>query len=354
MQTLPDPNKQPKVAFSLAIDQEFFLPLDQMSTSRGRPANDVIAQLRIALTAACAVMARSSKWLWFQSLGSAKSSLTQAEFRFKLYQDQLSDASAVLQRIPNVNLLMLFVCALAAPIAVSAEIGTTFFVLPSLLNIPSNTWLGVAVGCTPLVATVAVKLAFDWLFHAIAVGRSNAAGSWPHKLAIVLDSSLYMGVLVANILMAADLAMGREEAFRIINALSDPTATLVVDQQVIHKLLLSVGIVAMIDSALALGKLARLCEEFRQRYKAKREVIVLRTKVEAAHKEVAEATAHQAGEQYQWDEREEKAAELKEAHQQKYLVKIAELEALGTSKQLSRSELVTALLAPGTDPLSVN
>jgi hypothetical protein len=60
-----------------------------------------------------------------------------------------------------------------APLAVGAEVAMTLFVLPGLLNIPPKSPLGVAVACTPLVATEAVKHALDWLFAAAASGRSR-------------------------------------------------------------------------------------------------------------------------------------------------------------------------------------
>lgn len=344
----------------IVVDRDLFLKLDQIE---GRPADAVLDQIEQSLPPFSRILARVNKQMWRRSLELAKTSLTHAKALFEDLSQRLDEATSKLRNIPRVNPLWMFFNGTVALIAVLCDIGLTCFVLPSILNIPARSALGIAVGCTPLVATLVIKELLERIQDTLAGYRSRPEGSWANRIATAVEHLFWAGFLAVNVVMLVKLAMGRLEAEKLLKALLDLTGTQRVpelDQAVVGSLLLWVGLVAVFDSALVIQKLMKQVHQRRDRREAEKQVISLRQELETVRKELLRAEAHAACEQAEWEEHQQRMAEIEEVVQQRDRVTLAEIRSREQAPEPEPvlAQVINRMLAPpaasGGTPQRVN
>lgn len=170
-----------------------------------------------------------------------------------------------------------------------AELAFTLMTLPFLLNIPANSFLGVAVAIAPTTALVVLDLVFARLFeNPWERMRSKTAGSRLQRfMAVALMAMFLTAIAALNLQTIKLLAEAREEAGEIarqdFDAEDAEAPKMEINHELIREAVIAISITVAADGALLL--LLGLIELNRSRRhtNARKEVEQRRTEEAALH-----------------------------------------------------------------------
>lgn len=330
-------------------DTRLFPDLDQV---QGRPDDATLDQMDQAAGYMSRIIASTSRVYWRRELSAACARARQARFEYEDVRDRLTGALQRFARTQFPNRWLLALSLAVSLVAIGGDIGLTWLVLPTLLNIPPRSPLGFSLGCTPLIATAVLKHLFDRMFEAIEFYCAKPEGSWARRTAGIVDLLFHAALLSLNVVMLVKLGLGREEAAKILQSLVDLVSDAPVppiDRGLVGSLVIWVGLVGVLDSALVVGKLIKQLHEMAQRRSAKREVTNLRKEAGERHRELGEAEAKEGCLREEWQEHPDREREIGDAMHSRARAKLAEIRGRSRGRRPTLREIVASALVPGDE-----
>jgi len=221
---------------------------------QGRPVDPVLTEMEKNVHAKAKMLASLNRLRWLKDVSQsatatrvAKSLLASAQDRLTLLRDQV--AKSVRPSLPVLGLV-----AVAVLIGISVELGLCATVLPALLGIRPDSILGILMGGLTLLLTVALEQLLDPQIRTLEGCLRERAGGRRQLAAqcICAVSAAAFGAL--NIFALYEIAMAREEAAKLIQALLDVSRTDLpqFNPSVVAMTVIWVGIATVVDCSLLL------------------------------------------------------------------------------------------------------
>jgi len=291
---------------------------------------------------------------WFEELEQAKAATQLAHSQVEEIKQHLADSLRELAQSGPANIAKLVVCLLCWVVCAAGEFAITWSTIPFVLNIPEDSFLGVAVSAVPVAALTVL----EWVIaraleepYQAAVKSVDIAPSPRRRMAKGLMGAFLGILLVGNLYTVRLLANAREESATLRRNLErdageteEPVNTRIIDQAII-----AVSLAVVVDGALLFLLATRDLKNLGRRARARVRVALCRQRLPALEGAYLGARADEAGRARIWDEREARAGVVVEEFRSRHLLELQQIldREPATRPPVALEEMVDAALARG-------
>jgi hypothetical protein len=280
---------------------------------------------------------------WWQSLQTAIAVHQLATSDYQESEDEMRAAHAELKSHSLAQLIRFVVCLLCWFTCIAGEFAITYSTLPFLLDIPEDSFLGVAISAV----VVAMLTVVEWGIARVLEEPWSRASDAAHAMSGVLRAAIssimvvFVVVLLAgNVYTVQLLSPAREEAMKLRENLTNqntaPPAP--VDQPTIDRAITAISVAVVIDGSILFLALLADLRSLDRRMRARLQLWRLSRRLPELRNAMLQAQAAEAVQQRQWDERVSRIAALQAEFRDRCM---CELQAAMERKPPAMPELTT-------------
>ena len=326
---------------------EPFIDLDQV---KGRPDDETLRQMEKNVAVKAAIQRSLNTKRWYAALIRAKGQCAILRFARDAAQNRLSGAKDALKRTEEVHYPLLILMAASVVVALFVEVGLTWSVLPAFLNIPAYSVLGFAMGGLTLVLTVALEQALDPALRSLEGGLKEPTSASSRLVKQYVAGGIIASIVILNAIVLIKLGLAREEAARLLQLLSDMAVGTVPksDSDVSTSMVVWVGVVTVLDSALVIRQLMRALQNCFSRLVAQFSVLKNGRDLMSSQRALTLAEIKETSETQWFDSVEQHSRDLSEATESRDRALLEEIRRRRWPEpKASLAAVVNEILVPG-------